>query len=701
MPSAFSQCGIAPTSGLTTISTTNNIVNSYYPGTGSPASGANTLTVGGIDARGNATALSNGDMVLIIQIQGADFNTANGDTYGDGVSGGIASGYLSTNLVAGKYEYNIVSSYNSGTGVINFSYTLANNYYTRSYSSGNGIQAYQVIRIPRYYDLTINASSSITAPAWNGSTGGVIVLEAADIVTINGSVIADALGFRGGGGKQLTGVSGGNTNGSSAITNTDYRWNSPLTKAANKTGGAKGEGIAGTPAYVLTNGATNATTQALEGYTNGSMGRGAPGNAGGGGTDGDPSQNQYNPGGGGGGNGGAGGKGGSGWDGGSGNPATYATGGYGGAAFAEASLQRFVLGGGGGAGTSNNSTAGTTDYLSSGACGGGIIIIRGKSYSGSGTVTANGAAANNQSTSGVTDAAGGGGAGGTIILVTNQSGAVGSNTITASASGGKGGDMTAYWAHGPGGGGGGGVIISNVIPSASMTVTGGSNGLTRSTSTSGPIDNVYGSSSGSAGIKVTMAGFTGLANAGNAASACGTLPITLSLWNGVYRNNKTWLTWKAEESINFSYFEIEHSTDGVQFSPIGQVTASATLQYTFVDAMPVNGVNFYRLKMVDQNGQYKYSGIIILRTNIKEFNVSVMPNPFTDHVVVSITGNAEETVLLRLFNGEGKLVWRKTIAITSGTNSQYLGDLQSLPGGVYFLKVNRPAGDAGFKLLKK
>ena len=702
---SFSQCGTAPGSGTTTIASANQIVNSYYPGTGNPASGTNSLTVGTLDARGNATALANGDMVLIIQVQGADFNSANADTYGDGVAGGIASGYLSTNLMAGRYEYNVISNYNSGTGAITFSYTLANDYYTRTYTATTGIRTYQVIRVPRYYDLTINAASSITAPTWNGSTGGVIVLEAANVITINGSVTANALGFRGGGGKKFTGVGAGNTNGSGAITNTDFRWASAVTTAGNTTGGAKGEGIAGTPIYTLTNGATNASTGALEGYIDGAMGQGAPGNAGGGGTDGDPSQNQYNPGGGGGGNGGAGGKGGSGWDSGPGNPATYATGGYGGAAFAEAALKRFVLGGGGGAGTTNNSTTGTTDYLSSGACGGGIIIMRGKSYSGSGSVTANGAAANDVSTAGVTDAAGGGGAGGTIVVATNVAGAVGAHTITASANGGKGGDMTTYYAHGPGGGGGGGVVITNVIPTGSITVTGGANGLTRTGSTGGPINNVYGASSGSVGIKGILAGYVVLSNPSNGASQCGILPITLSLWNGVYKNNKTYLSWQTDEGINFSYFVIEHSSDGVHYSSLGQVTATTatapTRQYSFADVSPASGLNYYRLKMVDNNGQYKYSGIITIRTDVKGFRISATPNPFTDHVVITIESDVDEAIQLRLFSSDGKLVWRKTSFVTAGTNAQYFNELQSLPQGIYFIKVNKQHTVAELKMVKQ
>lgn len=75
---------------------------------------------------------------------------------------------------------------------------------------------------------------------------------------------ATGLGFRGGGGKQFGGASAGNTNGAGAITNTDYRWNSAVTTAANTVGGSKGEGIAGTPVYIPNIIASTTTTGTLE-----------------------------------------------------------------------------------------------------------------------------------------------------------------------------------------------------------------------------------------------------------------------------------------------------------------------------------------------------------------------------------------------------------------------------------------------------
>jgi hypothetical protein len=707
LKNSFSQCGTAPTSGTISVGAANQVLNSYYPAVTSAAAGTSTITLG--TRTGNTTALAAGDLVLIIQMQGADFNTSNNDSYGDGVSGGNASGYSTTGLIAGKFEYNIVNSYSGNTLVLQ--YPLTNSYKARASSTSQGIQSYQVIQVPRFFRLDINAGESVTAYPWDGSSGGVVVLEVADRLRINGSINVNGLGFRGGGGKSRSGIAAtGSTNGTGVLTNTDYRWVSPALIAQNRTGGSKGEGICGTPRYTFRTGQTDSATGGAEGYVAGSIGRGAPGNAGGGGTDGDVIQNQYNTGGGGGGNGGAGGRGGGGWDGGSGgnaDPNTYNTGGFGGAAFTQINTSIAVMGGGGGAGTCNNASLGGTDILSSGGCGGGIVILRAKTYSGTGSVTANGRASTDITTAGVTDAAGGGGAGGTIIALVNQAAASAANTISATATGGKGGNSTVHWAHGPGGGGGGGLIITNAL-GGTKTVTGGANGLTRSRSegsTSGTINDAYNSTPGSNGIAQTITSFPLLLNPGNASSPCGILPVTLTAWNGVYRNDKTYLSWQADKGVDFSHFVVERSSDGVNYISLGQVQASTsaalTLQYSFIDIAPAGGANYYRLKMVDIDGRYQYSGIITIRTNIQGFNVTASPNPFTDNVVITIESKTDETVHLRVFNNDGKLVWRKSISVNAGTNARYFSELQSLPKGIYFIKVNKQNSEASLKLIKQ
>jgi hypothetical protein len=699
----IAQCGVPPTSGSVTISIANNVINTYYPGIGSPAAGSTSLNVGSIDPRGNTTAISTGDLVLIVQVQGADIDATNTDSYGDNTAGAPASGYIGTNLSAGYYEYNTIAGISGST--ITFSYSLANNYYNRDFTSTNSIQRYEVIRVPRYYDLRIKHGASLTCPEWNGNTGGIVVVDVANQFTLQGTIDVSYKGFRGGGGKNLTGATAGNSNGAGTLTNTDYRWESPITNSANLTGGAKGEGIAGTPAYYLEYGSSFTTTGSVEGYINGSMGRGAPANAGGGGTDGSPvgasTENQYNTGGGGGANGGNGGNGGSGWHGGSGDVNTYPYGGYGGSAFSQRSLQRFCMGGGGGAGTANNSIA-SNEYSCSGGWGGGIVIVRAKLYSGNGSVFANGSNAPGVTDIYVpaqTDAAGGGGAGGSIVMVTTLPGPTGLNTITASATGGSGGDMTNYYDYGPGGGGGGGVIISNGT-FLSADVSGGLNGLTLTGSPSGSFDNAYGATPGSDGVIITLTSAPTLVNLNNPGSPCGLLPVTLTDFSARWNNNTVDLKWKITNEINLKSFELEYSADGISFTKLASLNYhQGTSAYDYTHLNPLVK-NFYGLKMIDADGNYFYSKILRVQKNISGNKMVLMyPNPAYNDLTLQLTTGINEKVIINIVDNAGKTVINKTVTLPSGQNYISIDGIDKLPSATYLVKVKSSSVNAVEKLV--
>ena len=619
------------------------------------------------------------------------------------MAGGVASGNLSANLKAGYYEYNTVSSV-SGS-VVTFSYKLANNYYNRDFTSTTGIQRYQLVRIPRYYDFKIKAGASVTCPAWNGSTGGIVGVDVDDKFTLSGTIDVSFKGFRGGGGKNLTGAIARNSNGAGPLTNTDYRWNSPITLAANLTGGAKGEGIAGTPAYYFTYATTLTTTGTQEGYINGSMGRGAPANAGGGATDGSPvgssTHNQFNSGGGGGANGGDGGKGGSGWHGGSGDVNSYPTGGYGGSAFAQRSLQRFCFGGGGGAGSANNSVA-SNEYSCSGGGGGGIVIARAKLYAGNGTILANGSNAPGVTatyTPPQTDGAGGGGAGGTIIMVTTQTGPTGLDNITASAIGGNGGDMANYYDYGPGGGGGG-VIISNGTFFAAKVFS-GENGQTKDSIT-GDVDNDYGATSGADGEVITITGAPKLINLTSPASPCGVLPVTLTDFFARWNNKVVNLQWKVNNVINLRTFELEYSTDGFSFSKLAAVTYNdGIFSYSYNHLSPTFK-NFYRLKMIDNGGGYLYSKILsVQKSGLGSKAILMYPNPAYNDLTIKIAMSQNEKVAVDIFDNAGKLMLNRSYTLAKGDNYLSIDGIDKLPASVYFVKIKSASVEEVEKLTIK
>ncbi len=454
-------CGIPGKDGPVNIS---GIVNTYYPGTADVDAGATSIPVGA--PSGAAAPIQAGDLLLVIQMQGADINSTNTDAYGNGVAGAPASGILGTNFSAGLYEYVVATSAVAG-GAVSISSGLVNNYFNQDYSGTQGQRRFQVVRVPQYSSATI--VGTVTSLPWTGRVGGVAALDVAGTLNFNGNAVnVSGQGFRGGGGVRYTGDTG--------FAATDYR--TPSTATLNA---SKGEGIAGTPRFVF-NG-TSVVDNTIEGYPNGSFARGAPGNAGGGGTDGDPAGNEDNAGGGGGGNGGAGGLGGFGWR------SVSDSGGFGGAAFSYTPV-RLAMGGGGGAGDINNNDP----VQSSGGVGGGIAMIRAGTVSGSGTINANGADGQDQP---LNDSGGGGGAGGSVLVVAGNALPGGLNI---NAEGGDGGDAwpgmsnisrPGYpgWRHGPGGGGGGGVILANST-AGTLSVAQGAHGITTTD------DDFYGSQDG-------------------------------------------------------------------------------------------------------------------------------------------------------------------------------------------------------------
>ena len=493
--------GTGPTSG---------VVNDYYPGNGNLAVGAISLTLGTRDVRGFTTTLAIGDLLMVMQMQDGSFNTSNNNTYGDG--SGSGAGTLSVGQ-SGLYEFVRVTSVGASIG---FTPPLANGYVQANATAGAAQKRYQVLRVSQYASLTANG---ITAPQWNGSTGGVIAVDVQNALTLGNATVegvagraffAAGKGFRGGAGRGLAG------NGSAS---TDFATASTLNYH-----GTKAEGLAGTPFYVATltsNWGVRLTNPpvlsipagpaAIEGYPGGSYAAGAPGNAGGGGSDGqDPGNtNQENAGGGGGGSQGPGGKGGRPW-----NDALKDSGGRGGGGYAGTlAFNRLFLGGGGGAGGTNNSTADAAVYtnngiscsLANGACssgapGGGSVIIRARSISGTGVIDVNGAHGYNV----LNDAGGGGGAAGSVVLQTVNGG-----NATVAASGGDGGNAWAGNAgglpqrHGPGGGGGGGFIaFAPNIFSLTSNVSGGAAGRTQNNLT--PEEN-YGSTGFNGGVSTFQA----------------------------------------------------------------------------------------------------------------------------------------------------------------------------------------------------
>ncbi|MBK8254220.1 MAG: hypothetical protein IPK82_16325 [Polyangiaceae bacterium] len=465
------QQAVAGQDGAVTVTAANTILNQYAVLAADAAVGATSLSVTNISDLNSATfgPLGAGDMIMVVQMQGATIDVTNTAQYGNVTALGNAGRYELVGVTS--VQGNTINLDTSCAG-LKFGYTAAGRT--------------QVVRVPQVTTLTVNAAASITAPAWDGQRGGVVAVLAQSTATLNGAIDVSARGFRGGAADNNSANPGANI--------TLFR------SADSLDGGEKGEGIAGYQAA----------------YTNGRYGRGAPANAGGGG-------NSHNAGGGGGANAknllnspwtgqgvmnamvvgaaawaldpgfianmnaltasAGGGRGGYTYSANNANALTQGpgnanwggdnrreVGGLGGRPLDLDPSGRIFFGGGGGAGDGNNNAAGA------GGIGGGIVLLAASGVSGTSAIRANGGNGVG-TTGGGNDAPGGGGGGGTVLVITPTL-----TGVSLEAKGGNGGsqNIAGNEAEGPGGGGGGGYVLVTSAALPTVTVAGGTGGTSNS-----------------------------------------------------------------------------------------------------------------------------------------------------------------------------------------------------------------------------
>ena len=86
--------------------------------------------------------------------------------------------------------------------------------------------------------------------------------------------------------------------------------------------------------------------------------------------------------------------------------------------------------------------------------------------------------------------------------------------------------------------------------------------------------------------------------------------------------------------------------------------------------------------MVDADGKFDYSKIVVMKIKCNESQMTVYPNPVTDVLNINITTSQDETTTGKLFDSNGRLIYSHTLV--SGTNTVNMG---RFPGGIYLLQL--------------
>ena len=169
------------------------------------------------------------------------------------------------------------------------------------------------------------------------------------------------------------------------------------------------------------------------------------------------------------------------------------------------------------------------------------------------------------------------------------------------------------------------------------------------------------------------------------------LPVTLLSFTGDKLETSSLLKWVTQTEVNNNYFELERSTDGVNYKTISKINGAGNsnvfVDYYFEDKSPYIGINYYRLKQVDFDEKYEYYNPISIEFNgsANLSDINLYPNPATNSSDITITYNGfNNQSQIQVIDIKGSLV---NIAYTA-SHAKIIINTTSIDKGVYFVIIS-------------
>ena len=167
------------------------------------------------------------------------------------------------------------------------------------------------------------------------------------------------------------------------------------------------------------------------------------------------------------------------------------------------------------------------------------------------------------------------------------------------------------------------------------------------------------------------------------------LPVDLLSFNGeVLAKGQHELTWETAREEDSDFFELQRSADGVDWSVIAKLNGAGTYDggrnYAHTDQEPLEGINLYRLRMVDFDGSHEFSNVIQLSSAGRVQTGNVYPNPFNSRFVISLD---EELTQFSIYTVDGREITSSVPYSVQG--KEVIVNANLLPAGTYLLRYNR------------
>ncbi|MFZ4059414.1 MAG: T9SS type A sorting domain-containing protein, partial [Ferruginibacter sp.] len=165
------------------------------------------------------------------------------------------------------------------------------------------------------------------------------------------------------------------------------------------------------------------------------------------------------------------------------------------------------------------------------------------------------------------------------------------------------------------------------------------------------------------------------------------LPVQLSKFSAQKNGASVAVNWITETEQGTNRFVIERSDASQRFVAIGTIAAhnntTTTQVYDFVDAAPLKGKNYYRLRTENADGSFDYSKTVLVQYNAQN-SLQCFPNPIQDRVTIK-HGNLNGAIWV--YDVSGKVLMRKNITPAAALAGQTILDCSAWATGSYVVKL--------------
>jgi hypothetical protein len=167
------------------------------------------------------------------------------------------------------------------------------------------------------------------------------------------------------------------------------------------------------------------------------------------------------------------------------------------------------------------------------------------------------------------------------------------------------------------------------------------------------------------------------------------LPVQLVSFSGSVNDKEVNLRWQTSSEVNSNYFLVEKSSDGSSFEKIGMVGAAGNSNsprnYAYDDRSFTNRPDvFYRLKLVDKDGKYKYSPVIVIKASRHDGDVRLFPTTLSPGGELHLETNVARATNLSVcfYDAAGRMLKVAALPVNAGKNNIVITDMPVIRGNL-------------------